>query len=356
MLFGFSATMEIVIAIALELILGKAAWFDPMRWLGAACARLNSAIKKRLNRAARSRDMLVGILAPLLAGAAFMGAGYGLSVLAVKLFGAFWGSVFRIFLLYCCFGLRRTLWHCMMALSALKKHDKEAARKALAKVTRRDTGKMSEQGIIRTAVEEINCAVSEGGLLPMVFAVFGSVIPTGYGTLAMPLALAAMAATLLCAPEEGAFDPRPAYTRVLTLMGTYFTMIPARLYAVLAMVLGWVMRMDPRAASDNLIAGIACAPAMNRGWVYGVHAGLLGIRLGGGGYYNGCWKPAGQIGRDRVAVESRAVRDTLVIGLLTFCLGTAITVFSSLLTVLFALIMSLLAVKNNNNYYGGGYR
>jgi len=356
LLFGFPAGWEVVLAVALELVIGKFRFFDPVRWLRAACGKLNDAVKKRLNRAARSRDMLVGILSPLLLGAVFLGLGWGLSYLALRLLGVFWASLVRIFLLYCCFDLRRPLWQGMMTLAALKKHDKEKARRTLSHLTRRDTGKMSEQGLIRTAVEEIGTAVSEGGLLPMIFAVFGINIIRSAGSFSVPLAWGAVAAAMFCAPEESPFDPRPAYTRVQTLVGTYFTMIPARLYAVLAMVLGWVLRLDPRAASAELIGGIAGEPAMNRGWLYGVHAGLLGIRLGGGGYYHGCWKPALQIGRDRNVVEACAVRDTLVIGLLTFCFSTVITLFSSLLAVLFALIMSLLAVKNNNNYYGGGYR
>ena len=55
MTVGFSATFEILIAVALELVIGKFLFFDPVRWLKAGLNRLNLFIKKRLNQNARAK-------------------------------------------------------------------------------------------------------------------------------------------------------------------------------------------------------------------------------------------------------------------------------------------------------------
>ncbi len=346
LLYGFTAWAEILIAVLIELIFGKAVFFNPAKWIGRLVWKIDDRIRLSLGRNAVNRDHTYAIAACVLLAAVFGAAVLGITLLVRTLTGLFFASLFRIFAIYAAFDLRRPLWHTLSVLKALKKGDKDQARKALARVTAKDTEKMSEQGIVRTAVEECAVALSEGGLLPLLFASFGMLINISWGTMNAALCWAAAAVMLLAGAADRSFDARPAYTATVRVAGNFLSMIPARLGAVMAMASAWIIKLDARTAAGNLASGVAAAPDLNRGFVLGAYSGALRMRLGGGGYYSGQWRAMQNIGVDFDQPDRERLPSTLLLTALTFLLCAVLCVFSPFVAAACALLLSLMAARN----------
>lgn len=350
LLYGFPAWVEIVFAVLLELLLGKSVFFHPVKWAQTIFFKIDNRIRLSLGRSAVNRDNTYAIAAFLLL-AAVTGAFVVFITLLIKsFFGLFIASLFRIFSLYAAFDFRRPLWHTLSVLKALNRGDKEQARKALAHATNKDTEKMSEQGLVRTAVEECAIALSEGGVLPLMFASFGMLIYTAGGTLNAALSWAAVAAMLLVRSADRPFDARPGYSAKVRAFGNYLTMLPARLSAVMSMVAAWIVKLDARTAAGNLAAGMAAAPNLNRGFILGAFSGALRMRLGGGGYYGGQWRAMPNIGIDFDPPDRQRLPSALLLTGVTFALCAVLCLFSPFIAAASALIFSLTAMQNSGTF------
>lgn len=345
LLFGFTAWAEIIIAVLIELIFGKAVVFNPVKWLAKAVWKIDDRIRLSLGRSAVNRDRTYAIVACILLAAVSGAAVVAISLLIRAFFGYFFTSLFRIFAIYTAFDLRRPLWHTLSVLKALNKGDKEQARKTLARITAKDTEKMSEQGLVRTAVEECAIALTEGGVLPLLFASFGMLIGTSGGTLNAALCWAAVVVMLLVRSADRPFDTRPAYSDMVRTIGNYLSMLPARLSAVMTMVSAWIIKLDSKTAAGNLASGVAAVPHLNRGFVLGAFSGALRMRLGGGGYYQGQWRAMPNIGIDFDQPDRQRLPSALLLTGLTFLLCGALSVFSPFVAVAAALLLSLMAMN-----------
>jgi len=347
MLFGFPAWAEILLAAALELVFGKAVFFNPVKWLGIAVRKIDDRIRLSLGRNAKGTGSGQAYLACALFATVAGGAVWGITALLSRFLGSFTASLFRIFAIYAAFDLRRPLWHTVSVLKALKKDDKDQARKALSSITGKDTEKMSEQGLVRTAVEECATALSEGGVLPLMFASFGMLISSYGATLDAALCWAAVAVVLLARTTDRVFDSRPLYTAPVRSVGNFIAIVPVRLSAVMAMVTAWIIKLDARSAAGNLAAGMAAEPDLNRGFVLGAYSGALRMRLGGGGYYSGQWRSMANIGTDFDPPDRNRLSSALLLTGLTFLLCAALCVLSPFIAALASLIFSLLAIRRN---------
>ncbi|MGI6151043.1 MAG: cobalamin biosynthesis protein, partial [Christensenellales bacterium] len=303
-------------------------------------------IRLSLGQSAVNRDNAYAIGACALLALAFVAVVSGITLLIRTFAGLFFASLFRIFAIYAAFDLRRPLWHTLSVLKALQRGDKDQARKALSRATSKDTEKMSEQGLVRTAVEECAIALSEGGLLPLLFASFGMLIVAPGGTQNAGVCWAAVAVMLLARASDRSFDARPAYTATVRTIGNFLSMLPARLGAVMAMVSAWIIKLDARTAAGNLASGMAAAPNLNRGFVLGAYSGALRMRLGGGGYYSGQWRAMPNIGVDFDQPDRQRLPSALLLTGLTFLLGAVLSVFSPVIAAVCALLLSLMAMQN----------
>jgi len=350
LVFGFPAWAEICIAALIELLIGKAVFFNPVRWAGKAVWKIDDRIRLSLGRSAVGRDGTYAILASLLLAAVAGAFVVFVTLLLKSLASLFFASLFRIFAIYAAFDFRRPLWHTLSVLKALNRGNKEQARRALSRITAKDTEKMSEQGLVRTAVEECAVALTEGGVLPVLFASFGMLIGAAGGTLNAALCWAAVAAMLLARSADRAFDARPAYSATVRAVGNYLSMLPARLSAVMAMVAAWIVRLDARTAAGNLAAGVAAVPDLNRGFVLGAYSGALRMRLGGGGYYGGQWRATPSIGVDFDPPDRRRLPSALLLTGVAFALCGVLCLFSPFVAAASALIFSLSAMRGGRMF------
>lgn len=337
-LYGFAPWLEVLLAAALELILGKGRFFHPRRWLEQAARFFDDKIRLSFGRS-RNPNYRRGAAICLVA---FPAVGFLLGWLLpwafYQLLGPLAASLCRIALLYFVLSLRQPLWGAALIFSALRKGDKDKARRVLRRFVQKDTDNLSEQGICRTACESLGLALSEGALLPLLFASFGTLVRLDAGSLNAALALAAVLLYALCAAGEREFDACPAYSAALKKAGSLVCFFPARLSAALTMLSAWILRLNWKNAPAVLLTSANAQPCLCRGWALGAFAGALNVRLGGGAYYRGQWRAAPSLGSDFSTPDPQLLKKAAFLTALTFALSLALCLLSPALAVVAALL------------------
>lgn len=151
-----------------DLCIGDPLWLPhPVRWMG----RLGAFLEQRLNRGGKRRAKgAAGVTIVLLASVCLPGAALWLAFqahpAAAWLLGAFWCGQ-----LLCC---RNLYQESMTVYDALAGEDLTRARERLSRIVGRDTGALTEEGVIRAAVETVAENASDGVGAPLLYlALFG---------------------------------------------------------------------------------------------------------------------------------------------------------------------------------------
>jgi len=350
-LYGFAPWLEVLLAAALELLLGKSRFFHPVKWLKRIVARLDDRIRLSFGRSQNPNYRQAAIAAAVCFPLAGFLIGWLLPWLFMKLWGSLAASIARIVLLYLVFSLRQPLWNSVRIFSCLRKGDKENARRLLGFFTEKDTEALSEQGICRTACEELSLSLSEGALLPLLFASFGALVRLSpSGSLNAALAWAAVLLYDLCAAAEREFDTCPAYTALIRLIGSWVCYLPARLSAALTMLSAWILRLNWKNASAVLLTSARTLPFLSRGWSMGAFAGALSIRFGGGAYYQKQWRAAPSLGTDFATPDTALLRKAAFLTVLSFALALLLCLLSPLIAVLAALLAGSLGALPSGGF------
>ncbi|MGI6150551.1 MAG: hypothetical protein ACOYIR_01160, partial [Christensenellales bacterium] len=81
LLLGFPAWGEILIAVLIELIFGKAVFFNPVKWISRAVWKIDDKIRLSLGQSAVNRDNAYAIGACALLALAFVAVVSGITLL-----------------------------------------------------------------------------------------------------------------------------------------------------------------------------------------------------------------------------------------------------------------------------------
>ncbi len=196
----------------------------------------------------------------------------------------------------------------------------EAARARISRLVGRETDKLSEEQIIKAAVETIAENTADGAVSPLFYMFLGALpaLITGYavwpdGLLSMPLAaLSAESGWLFGLPCGLAWAFKAASTldsmvgykneryidlgRFSAKLDDVLNYIPARLTGFLICVCAPVFGLSGKGAFRVMRRDHKKHPSPNSAWSEAAAAGALGIQLGGGAYYGGVFMEKESLG------------------------------------------------------------
>jgi adenosylcobinamide-phosphate synthase len=211
------------------------------------------------------------------------------------------GAVTEVALGWTCLAARNLREEASAVLEALEEQDISSARQRLARIVGRDTDNLDVNEISRAVIETVAESASDGIVAPIFYMGLGGV----------PLAMAYKAVNTLDS-MIGHADARYFYFgKLAARLDDAANFVPARLTA-LAIVAGALLSGDN--AGDAARVWLRDGnkhKSPNAGQLESAMAGALGVRLGGGNFYQGEFIPAERIGAEYGMPEIRQARQSI---------------------------------------------
>lgn len=256
-----------------------------------------------------------------------------------------WGAfILRVLLLALTLSPGQLLRMGLTVRSRLRKDDVEGSRALLAKWTQQDTGKMTAKGLYRLACELLVKNTLYTLLVPLFWWNFGNAFSmAGSGVLLVWFYMGAVGA------EHFGSTDSPATGRRWSLV-FYLGFLPAQIFAALLLLSALVTGKNARSAYLLLLQDGQKASDRSVGALLAALAGALGLRFGGGVYFNGVWQPALEIGFDVNRPDEKALLSTMLLLGLAFLFFLLLAVFLgrwlSTLSVLVSLALMVMRVRS----------
>lgn len=330
---------QIIIAIALDLLLGDPRWLPhPVRLLGRLAAWLETITRARLtsetedaagtagpteaaaaaraSRALGTAGTLTVLLLLLATGAAIL----ALLHLAAALHPLL-GDLVGIYLLYGSLAMRDLLDHSEAVQQALATGDLDAARQRVGWMVGRDTDSLDEAGVSRATVESVAENLVDGAIAPLFFAV-----------IAGPLGAWLYKAVNTLDSMFGYKNERYLYFgRAAARLDDLVNFLPARLTALLIPVAAWLLGLDGRQSWRILKRDRFRHASPNSAHPEAAVAGALGVQLGGPSRYFGRPQDKPTIGNPDTPLTAAHIDQTNHLTLATFLLAAALLLTTRLL-------------------------
>nr|MCR5335491.1 cobalamin biosynthesis protein [Synergistes sp.] len=176
---------------------------------------------------------------------------------------------------------------------ALAAGDLTAARLSVGRIVGRDTNRLDEAGVIRACVETIAESYVDGVVSVLFWACVG-----GYFGQAALFAWIFKASNTMDSMVGYDDERYHDFGFAAAKLDDVMNFIPARLGAAAAVAAGAAAGMDYRHAWKIFLRDRLKHKSPNSAHAESVFAGLLGIRLGGGAFYDGQWEPRPFLGDD----------------------------------------------------------
>lgn len=159
--------MAFIIGFLLDLLLGDPHSFPhPVRLMGRAIASFTRKLNKGNRR--KTKGLLMAVLMILFTG------GISFGVLFVSYRIHFTAGIFiEAVMTYQCLAAKQLRVESMKVMTALRDDGLEAGREAVSMIVGRDTKELSEEGVIKAAIETVAENSSDGVIAPMIFLAIG---------------------------------------------------------------------------------------------------------------------------------------------------------------------------------------
>jgi len=284
---------QILIAVALDLVLGDPPWLPhPVRGIGRLALGLET-LSRRLLGATRLGGLLAALATYALVGAAAWGA--------IRLAAAVHplaGDLTSILVIYTSIAARDLARHSMAVFRPLAAGDLVEARRRAGAIVGRDTGELDEAGVTRAAVESVAESTVDGVTAPLLFAV-----------VAGPVGAMVYRAINTLDSMFGHLDERyRQFGWAAARIDDLANYLPARLTAPLVCLAALLLRQRPRLALQTLLRDGRKHTSPNAGLTEAAMAGALGVQLGGMNYYDGQPLEKPTIGEATVPLSVRHIR------------------------------------------------
>lgn len=292
--------MEIVLAAVLsfllDILLGDPAWMPhPVVLMGRCITRLEAGLRRAFPASPRGELAAGAVLAAALPAGTLLVTGgvlYGLGLAhPVLRFGMeiLWG--------WQALAMRGLRDESRSVYRALTEGTLEQARKAVSRIVGRDTQALTEEGVIKAAVETVAENFSDGVAAPMFYLLLGGA----------PLALCYKAVNTLDSMVGYKNDRYLYFGRASARLDDLANWIPARLAALLLAAAAALGGEDGRAALRVWRRDRRKHASPNSAQTEAAMAGALGVELAGPAFYFGrrCDKPA--IGDPLRPIEPRDI-------------------------------------------------
>ena len=208
----------------------------------------------------------------------------------------------------------------MNVYDALENGSTDAARKAVARIVGRETGRLDRQGIIKAAVETVAENFSDGVTAPMLYLVIGGA----------PLALCYKSINTMDSMIGYKNEKYINFGRAAAHLDDAANYIPARLSALLLILASFLCRLDTSGAFHIWRRDRRNHASPNSAQTEAAMAGALGIRLGGPAWYFGTYYEKPYIGDDKrspvprdIILANRMLYAGSTIGVILLCTARA---------------------------------
>ncbi len=190
----------------------------------------------------------------------------------------------KIYLLYAALAWRDLKDETAPVLACLRENDLTNARKYLARVVGRDTQNLGEVEISRAAIETIAENAIDGIMSVLFFAGLGQVLDANYGACVGVWAFKA-ASTL---DSMLGYESLGRYAAPSARLDDAMNFLPARIGGIVIVFVGYILGKNGLHVflSDRLRH-----KSPNSAHGESAFAGVLGVRLGGGAFYDGVFEP-----------------------------------------------------------------
>lgn len=185
--------------------------------------------------------------------------------------------VIETFMCYQIFARKSLYQESMKVAACLQKHDLEAARLAVSYIVGRDTQALSEEGVIKAAVETVAENASDGIIAPMLYLFLGGA----------PLGFLYKAVNTMDSMVGYKNDKYLYFGRFAAKMDDIFNWIPARFSAVCMILMARFVGQDSKNALHIWKRDRRNHASPNSAQTESVCAGALHVQLAGNAYYFG---------------------------------------------------------------------
>jgi adenosylcobinamide-phosphate synthase len=253
----------------LDLLLGDPPhWPHPIRLLGRACQYWEKVFyaQEFLAGGLYWLAVLVTTLAAIM-----------MALVAAALLPRLFGVAVLAYLIYAGLATRSLHQESALVEEALGRGDLARARDRLAMIVGRETGHLESEDIRRAVLETVAENLADGVVAPMFFLMLG-------GVPGLFLYKAANTMDSMVGYKNYRYT---RFGRVAARVDDVLNFLPARLCAVLMLLVVALLQLDLKQAWRILRRDAGKAASPNAGWPEAVMAGALSVRLGGPSTYFG---------------------------------------------------------------------
>jgi adenosylcobinamide-phosphate synthase len=265
-------TNALLAAFILDLILGDPLWlFHPVRWMGMSISRMEPVFRRL--------KMPLVITGALFSGSLVLGA-WGVAELLVQLAGILHPVcrlILETLLIYYCISPSSLGKAAGEVDAALISSGLPKARNKISLIVGRDTAHLSEQGVIRAAVETVAENLVDGVISPLFYAAIGGA----------PLAIAYRMVNTLDSMVGYRNDAYLNFGKVSARLDDIANFIPARLSVPVIAFAAQILSGSGKRAFKTAVYEGAHHASPNSGYSEAAFSGALSVKLNGPGTYHG---------------------------------------------------------------------
>ena len=231
-------------------------------------------------------------------------------------------AILEIYLMYTVFSINSLAREGRRVCSILERGDIEVARKELAYLVSRDTGKMDTKMIIRSTMETISENTVDGVIAPMFYMFLGG----------LPLAMVYKAVNTLDSMVGYKNEKYMEFGKISAKVDDAANFIPARITGILIVIASFILRYDYKSAWKIFLRDRKNHSSPNSAHSESSVAGALGVQFGGKVSYFGKEVDKPTIGDKKKDFELEDIKKNIKIMYVTAFLG--IVIFTKIVLII----------------------
>lgn len=287
-----------------DIIFGDPEWLPhPVRWMGKLIYRIESSWNKKgeLWLIKRIKGVILAIIVVGVSSGLVFITLTGANKINPWLYYLFW-----IYTGYTTIAVKDLRVKAKAIYCALEKDDIFQARKELAKIVGRDTQIMEKEAIIKATIESVAENTNDGIIAPLFYLIIGGPV------LAMAYKAINTLDSMVGYQSERYLDFGWFSARADDL-ANYF---PARITGFLIVLSSFLVGKNFFRGFRIMVRDGRKHLSPNSGISEAAMAGALGVKLGGGAFYQGRWISRPEIGEEKRKINAALINEALKISFL----------------------------------------
>lgn len=292
--------MNILLAYWLDLALGDPRWLPhPVKFMGSLINHLESRLRSGQKKMLRIKGAILALAIVGLSGLST----YLILVLA-KIINPIAESIIWIFLAYTSLATKGLFLHTKEVLKGISEKNIVRARNSLSYIVGRDTQHLSEDGVIRAAIESIAESTNDGIIAPLFYLILGGPV----------LALCYKAINTLDSMVGYKNEKYNDFGWFSARLDDVANFIPGRITGILIPISSFIIGKGFIRSFKTMLRDGRKHPSPNSGLSEAAMAGALEISLGGPSTYQGKLVPKPYLGKGTASMSPLLINDALKIG------------------------------------------